>query len=62
MPSHISQNTNFTLTTTGFYVVTSFKNGLANVKFGEDIGKIQSIRAAVDADNENWVIVSEVSG
>jgi hypothetical protein len=59
-PSGVLQNTSLTLTSTGFYVVMSFKDGLVNVKFGEDMGKIQYIRAMVDADNENWMIVSEV--
>lgn len=44
----------------GFLVVASFKEGLAHVKISENMEKISCVKVVVEADNENWMIVSEV--
>ncbi|XP_062609322.1 alpha-1,3-mannosyl-glycoprotein 4-beta-N-acetylglucosaminyltransferase B-like [Saccostrea cucullata] len=59
-PSDVLLQAGFTVTGTGFYMVATFTDGLAQIKFSEDIGKIQYIKVLVEANNENWMIVSEI--
>lgn len=54
------QDSAFTVTSSGFLVVASFKDGLAHVQFSENMEKISRVKVVVEADNENWMIVSEV--
>lgn len=59
-PVSALQDSTFTVTSSGFLVVASFKNGLAHVQFSENMEKISCVKMVVEADNENWMIVSEV--
>lgn len=59
-PVSALQDSTFTVTSSGFLVVASFKNGLAHVQFSENMEKISCVKMVVEADNENWMIVSEI--
>lgn len=59
-PVSTLQDSAFTVTSSGFLVVASFKEGLAHVQFSENMEKISCVKVVVEADNENWMIVSEV--